>query len=90
MGVDNMLIDILMVLTVVASIMIAVYFVVVEDFNLMMIAFQMLFLMLVALGTLMYLDGRNTSTQTQYTITISQIENNLKSSDPYSPFAGIV
>lgn len=77
MGVETMFLDILMVLAVVASIFIAMYFVVVEDFNLMMVAFQMLFLMLVALATLMYVDGRHNPAQTQYTITISQIENNL-------------
>lgn len=77
MGVETMFLDILMVLAVVASIFIAMYFVVVEDFNLMMVAFQMLFLMLVALATLMYVDRRHNPAQTQYTITISQIENNL-------------
>lgn len=75
-----MLIDVLMVIAVVSCILIAIYFVILEGFNLMMVSFQMLFLMLVALLTLIYLDGRNEPTQTQYTITISQSENNLNES----------
>lgn len=75
-----MLIDVLMVIAVISCILIAIYFVIIEGFNLMMVSFQMLFLMLVALLTLMYLDGRNEPTQTQYTITIIQSENNLNES----------
>lgn len=90
MGVETMFLDILMVLAVVASIIIAMYFVVAEDFNLMMVALQMLFLMLVALAALLYVDIRHTPAQTQYTITISQAENTQNGSHPHSHFAGIV